>query len=39
MDEIPKLDRRRLINAANDVVANIQDTDAILMKVEHRIRA
>lgn len=39
MDEIPKLDRRRLINAANDVVANIQDTDAIIMKVEHRIRA
>ncbi|MDF2074497.1 DUF1828 domain-containing protein [Ectopseudomonas chengduensis] len=39
IEEIPKLDRRRLINAANDVVANIQDTDAIRMKVEHRIRA
>lgn len=39
IEDIPKLDRRRLINAANDIVANIHDTDAIRMKIEHRIRA
>lgn len=39
IEEIPKLDRRRLTNAANDVVATIQDTDVIRSKIEHRIRA
>ncbi|AVE36671.1 TPA: DUF1828 domain-containing protein [Pseudomonas aeruginosa] len=39
IEEIPKLDRRRLTNAANDVVATIQDTDVIRNKIEHRVRA
>lgn len=39
IEDIPKLDRRRLTNAANDVVATIQDTDVIRSKIEHRIRA
>lgn len=39
VEEIPKPDRRRLLNAANDVVATIQDTDAIRQKIEHRLTA
>ncbi|MCD5972177.1 DUF1828 domain-containing protein [Pseudomonas quasicaspiana] len=39
IEEIPKPDKRRLLNAANDVVATIQDTDAIRQKIEHRLRA
>lgn len=39
IEDIPKLDRRRLTNAANDVVATIQDTDVIRNKIEHRLRA
>lgn len=39
IEDIPKLDKRRLTNAANDVVATIQDTEVIRSKIERRIRA
>jgi hypothetical protein len=39
IEEIPKAHRRRLLNAANDIVATIQDTDAIRQKIEHRLMA
>lgn len=39
LDEIPKMDRRRLTNAANDVIANIQDVPAIKQKLQHRLTA
>lgn len=39
LDEIPKLDRRRLTNAANDVIANIQDVPVIQQKLRHRLTA
>lgn len=39
IDEIPKMDRRRLTNAANDVIANIQDIDVIKQKLQHRLTA
>lgn len=38
IDEIPKQDRRRLMNAANDVIPYIQDAPAIRKKIEHRMR-
>jgi hypothetical protein len=37
IDEIPKQDRRRLMNAANDVIPYIQDAPAIRKKIEHRM--
>lgn len=39
MDEIPSLDRRRLIAAANDVVPSIQDRAVIEQKILHRLAA
>lgn len=39
IEDIPKPDKRRLLNAANDVVATIQDIDAIRQKIEHRLSA
>lgn len=36
MDDIPKTDVKRLMNAANDVVASIEDRDVIRQKIEHR---
>lgn len=39
LDDIPKMDRRRLTNAANDVISNIQDVTAIRQKVQHRLSA
>jgi len=38
IDDIPKQDRRRLMNAANDVIPYIQDAPAIRKKIEHRMR-
>lgn len=38
IDEIPKPDRRRLMNAANDVIPYIQDASAIKQKLEHRMQ-
>lgn len=37
IDDIPKPDRRRLMNAANDVVPYIQDASALKQKIEHRM--
>lgn len=39
VDDIPKADRNRLMNAANDSVANINDAAAIKTKVQHRMLA
>lgn len=39
IEEIPKSDKRRMLNAANDVVATIQDIDAIKQKIQHRLSA
>lgn len=39
VEDLPKADRSRLINAANDVVAHIGDTDAIAQKIRHRLAA
>lgn len=39
LDDIPKMDRRRLTNAANDVIANIQDISVIEQKLKHRLTA
>ncbi|MEK6789805.1 MAG: DUF1828 domain-containing protein [Pseudomonadota bacterium] len=39
LDEIPKLDQRRLMNAANDVVSHVEDVDAIERKIRHRVSA
>lgn len=39
VDDIPKADRNRLMNAANDSVANIADIIAIQTKVQHRMMA
>lgn len=36
IDELPKADRRRLMNAANDVVATISDVATIGQKIKHR---
>lgn len=39
MDQVPKQDIRRLMNAANDVVPSIEDTEAIQRKILDRIAA
>ncbi|QXW17449.1 DUF1828 domain-containing protein [Comamonas aquatica] len=39
VDDIPKADRNRLMNAANDSVASISDVDVIRMKIQHRMKA
>lgn len=39
MDDVPKLDSRRLIAAANDVVPTIQDRSVIEQKIRHRLAA
>lgn len=39
IDDLPKADRRRLMNAANDMVDSIHASDAIERKVLQRIRA
>jgi len=39
VEDLPKADRNRLMNAANDVVAHIGDTDAIEQKIRHRVAA
>lgn len=39
IDDLPKPDRNRLMNAANDIVANIEDKAAIKKKIEHRLVA
>ena len=39
VDEIPKADSKRLMNAANDSVATISDVDVIRSKIAHRMRA
>jgi len=39
VDEIPKADSKRLMNAANDSVASISDVDLIRSKIAHRMRA
>jgi len=39
VDEIPKADTKRLMNAANDAVASIDDADVIRSKITHRLRA
>lgn len=36
IDDIPKTDVRRMMNAANDVVASIDDRAVIRQKIEHR---
>lgn len=37
IDNLPKRDRNRLMNAANDVVPTLQETSVIQQKVEHRL--
>lgn len=39
IDELPRLDRNRLLNAANDVVPSILEAGAIRQKIEHRLSA
>lgn len=39
IDDLPKQDRNRLMNAANDVVPSIVETGAIEQKVKHRLTA
>lgn len=39
VDEIPKADSKRLMNAANDSVASIDDIDVIKSKIAHRLSA
>ncbi|SFB74546.1 protein of unknown function DUF1828 [Polaromonas sp. OV174] len=39
VDEIPKLDAKRLMNATNDSVASIADRDVIAAKIVHRMAA
>lgn len=39
IDRLSKLDRNRLMNAANDVVPSITETSAIEQKVRHRLTA
>lgn len=39
IDRIPKLDRNRLMNAANDIVPSIAETSVIEQKVRHRLTA
>lgn len=36
VDELPKQDRARLMNAANDMVASIRDVETIGQKIRHR---
>lgn len=36
MDDIPKPDVRRMMSAANDIVASIEDHEVIKLKIEHR---
>lgn len=38
IDNISRVDVKRLMNAANDVVASIDDRDVIRQKIEHRLR-
>lgn len=37
IDELPKKDRSRLMAAANDIVPNITDIDALREKIQHRM--
>jgi len=39
MDDVPKLDSKRLIIAANDIVPSISDRAAIVQKIQHRLAA
>lgn len=39
VDDIPKPDAKRLMNAANDSVASINDRDVIRAKIAHRVAA
>lgn len=39
IDNISKLDRNRLMSAANDIVPSITETCAIEQKVRHRLTA
>ena len=39
VDDIPKADAKRLMNAANDAVASISDANVIRSKISHRMRA
>ncbi len=39
MDDIPKVDQRRLMRAANDAVPSIEDHEAITDKIAHRLAA
>lgn len=39
IDRLSKLDRNRLMNAANDVVPSITETSAIEQKIRHRLTA
>lgn len=39
IDSLPSQDRHRLMNAANDVVPSIGDSESIRQKIAHRMRA